>query len=444
MESSLPDLTYPARILITLCSCFGISFFLCSLLTPRTGLRRGAFFGLILLLVMGLSLVMLLLYAHYILKLAVLILGLVLLTGPLCRDDLRRRILAALFVPVLLMVAEGVMTALIVLVFRVSMPMIADDPSWIVPGLPFFLLVYGLVFGVPALAIRRRASAAAGLPMGRFLLLPLSQAVLLGGFLYACFVSGRAFGPRDGAVAAVMVAVSVAVDFAFLKIVDDLIRKNRLETQRDLERRHYAALAEQQRAVRALRHDIANHLSTARALAREDRDRAADYLDSLTERFRRASAADLCDNRVAAAVLSAKAARAEAEGTAFRADALLPEPVGLEDTDLMSVLSNLLDNALDAAREAPEPRVEVTLRRQAGVVALRVTNTIPPGTVPSFRGTRKADRTAHGLGLSIAEEICRAHGGSLTMTAGPGLVTADALLPEDAPHTAPEQDAKEA
>ena len=64
---------------------------------------------------------------------------------------------------------------------------------------------------------------------------------------------------------------------------------------------------------------------------------------------------------------AAESARAEAEGTAFRADALLPEPVGLEDTDLMSVLSNLLDNALDAAREAPRlspdnPRIKNNLR----------------------------------------------------------------------------------
>ena len=75
------------------------------------------------------------------------------------------------------------------------------------------------------------------------------------------------FGLTDFAADSVLLFVclgfSIAADIIFLHLVDDLIKKKRLEDQQELQKRHHASLLEQERAMRELRHDIANHIITS-------------------------------------------------------------------------------------------------------------------------------------------------------------------------------------
>lgn len=90
---------------------------------------------------------------------------------------------------------------------------------------------------------------------------------------------------------------------------------------------------------------------------------------------------------------------------------------------LRQLLQNLLTNAVKHNR--PEGEIECGLRLEGGNAVIRFANTVAPGAMPE-RG-RLFDRfyrgdTAHnrredgsGLGLSLAREISRAHGGQLLM-----------------------------
>ena len=96
------------------------------------------------------------------------------------------------------------------------------------------------------------------------------------------------------------------------------------------------------------------------------------------------------------------------------------------------LVANLVDNAI--RHNLPEGSVQVSTGAGAGGARIAVTNTgavIPPGEVerllqpfPRLAGDRIADRDGVGLGLSIADAIARAHGGTLTVQARPegGLV----------------------
>jgi signal transduction histidine kinase len=85
------------------------------------------------------------------------------------------------------------------------------------------------------------------------------------------------------------------------------------------------------------------------------------------------------------------------------------------------LLSNLLGNAL--AHGAPERPVRVLVAADEDSFEMSVANQgepIPPATVqhlfqPFFRGTRRPGQQGLGLGLYIASEIARAHGGTLTV-----------------------------
>jgi signal transduction histidine kinase len=101
-------------------------------------------------------------------------------------------------------------------------------------------------------------------------------------------------------------------------------------------------------------------------------------------------------------------------------------PVVRADRDqVVQVVTNLVQNALDAAARAPEPRVVVELKPlDADRIALSVRDN-GPGVAPEMRerlfepyATNKPEGT--GLGLAIVQRIVIEHGGEIQYAEAPG------------------------
>jgi signal transduction histidine kinase len=100
-------------------------------------------------------------------------------------------------------------------------------------------------------------------------------------------------------------------------------------------------------------------------------------------------------------------------------------PVYCDRARIGQLFSNLLGNALaHGARDKP---IRVRAGTAGGVFELSVSNAgeqIPPAAIPQLfkpfvRGTVTPSQQGLGLGLYIASEIARAHGGTLTATSSP-------------------------
>lgn len=116
-------------------------------------------------------------------------------------------------------------------------------------------------------------------------------------------------------------------------------------------------------------------------------------------------------------------ARIMAEASGIKLALALPERAQIcgDETRLMQIVSNLLDNAVKYNHAGGE--VRVTLEESAGAWSLKVGNTgagIAPEHQPHlferfFRAEHFAAVSGHGLGLSLARELARAHGGDLLL-----------------------------
>lgn len=110
-------------------------------------------------------------------------------------------------------------------------------------------------------------------------------------------------------------------------------------------------------------------------------------------------------------------------------------PVNCDRVRMGQVLSNLLGNAV--LHGTPGEPVEVRARSSNGEFRLSVTNAGPPIDsraarwifLPFRRGQADANRQGLGLGLYIASQVARAHGGTLTFTSGEGKVTFTLTMP---------------
>ncbi|MFG3103267.1 ATP-binding protein [Streptomyces sp. NPDC048182] len=201
------------------------------------------------------------------------------------------------------------------------------------------------------------------------------------------------------------------------------------------------------RALRSQAHEAANRLHTVVSLI--ELGRAEEAVEFATAELELAQA--LTDQVVAAvsepvlaALLLGKAAQANERGVELVVsdDSRLDDrllPASLPPRDLVTILGNLIDNAVDAAQSGVPPRVTVTARTEpAGPeLVLRVTDT-GAGVDPAHadlvfeRGwsTKPAGPDGRGLGLALVRQAVLRHGGTLTVAeASRGGASFEARLP---------------
>jgi len=199
-------------------------------------------------------------------------------------------------------------------------------------------------------------------------------------------------------------------------------------------------------ALRSQAHEAANRLHTVVSLI--ELGRAEEAVDFATAELELAQA--LTDQVVAAvsepvlaALLLGKTAQANERGVELVVspdsrmdDGLLPD--SLPARDLVTILGNLIDNAVDAAQGGVRPRVTVTaLTKDGSELILRVCDT-GPGVDPDhteelFRrgfSTKPSGPGGRGLGLALVSQAVSRHGGRLTVDSAPeGGASFEARLP---------------
>jgi sigma-B regulation protein RsbU (phosphoserine phosphatase) len=104
---------------------------------------------------------------------------------------------------------------------------------------------------------------------------------------------------------------------------------------------------------------------------------------------------------------------------------MIGEPVNCDQSRIGQLVSNLVGNAI--THGAPEAPVRITASTHDGIFELWIANAgdpIPEAAMgqlfqPFFRGKIRDSLQGLGLGLYIASEIAKAHGGTLTVNSSP-------------------------
>lgn len=137
---------------------------------------------------------------------------------------------------------------------------------------------------------------------------------------------------------------------------------------------------------------------------------------------------------VLAALLLGKAAEASERGVELvvTSDAEVSEnlPSGLDSRDLVTILGNLIDNAIDASAGSEPAKVSVTVRRASDELWVRVADSGPgldaAGSENAFRrgwSTKKGDPVVgRGLGLALVGQAVRRARGSIEVSNEGGAV----------------------
>lgn len=196
-------------------------------------------------------------------------------------------------------------------------------------------------------------------------------------------------------------------------------------------------------ALRAQDHEHANRLHTLLGLLElEMHEEAVEFVTEVVG-VHRATAEQVTEkvhDPLLAALLVGKATVAAERGVSLliAPGSLLPDRL-VEPRELVTVVGNLVDNALDAASGTADPHIEVALHAEGRTVVLRVTDS-GPGVPDDLRelifteGWSTKELPSHGrrgLGLALVRRLAERQGGSARVGTGPaGGAEFTVVLPE--------------
>jgi two-component system CitB family sensor kinase len=179
-------------------------------------------------------------------------------------------------------------------------------------------------------------------------------------------------------------------------------------------------------ALRAQAHEFANRLHTIAGLVQMGRSEEAMKLIAQTSGVHQELTESLLErvgDPVLGALLLAKAAMASERGVELRvSDDTEMTTSSLDGEDLITILGNLIDNALDAAAHSTGERwVSVSVTEQDGEIVMRVHDSgagIAPGLdgqifQEGFSTKTGPERKRRGFGLALVRQVVIRNGGTV-------------------------------
>lgn len=182
-----------------------------------------------------------------------------------------------------------------------------------------------------------------------------------------------------------------------------------------------------------VRHEIRNHMAYIRFLvSQEEYDKLFDYTNSVLGEAEVLFRTVASGNDVVDAVMNHEIQKAAKAGITIQPTIIAPPSLPFSEKDFCSVLSNLLDNAIEATQQSGEkdPVIEISIQPRQDYLFLRVTNPVNEKT--RRRGvslrTTKENAAFHGYGTKIVRRIVESYEGTVNYDIRDGRFVADVMM----------------
>lgn len=180
-----------------------------------------------------------------------------------------------------------------------------------------------------------------------------------------------------------------------------------IQQQTALQEQYVEEARQRYEQTRAFRHDIKNHLAVIKGMIEKNGfTRAEEYLNEMERATASLSFPFYTNNPVLDILLESKLGPAMSDGVSVGCTLQVPHPCHISDMDLCIVLSNALDNAIRACKNAADcsmKYIQISSQLQGSFFMLEVKNGYDPA------GETKGGT---GLGLLNIQTIAQKYNGS--------------------------------
>ncbi|MGI6778796.1 MAG: sensor histidine kinase [Acetivibrionales bacterium] len=190
--------------------------------------------------------------------------------------------------------------------------------------------------------------------------------------------------------------------------------RNILDTQLRQAQTELTSLRQMQQNAAAYRHDMRHHFALLQGLASEGRiDEIKEYLHTAQSDIDAITPMRFCENETINLILSPFASKAKQSGILLTVEAKLTGSLPFSDTELCSLLSNALENAIHACEniiDSNERCVKLRMYSKNNKLCIDIRNNYQ--TEPVFhQGLPLSRKYGHGFGTKSMAHIVEKHSG---------------------------------
>lgn len=217
-------------------------------------------------------------------------------------------------------------------------------------------------------------------------------------------------------VSSITVLLSIILTYAFYgkttRELDELYKAQKEAERVNADIAYYAILDKQNDKLKTFIHDEKNHLSVIKSLA--DNEEINEYVDKIYGEIAHYSMFGNTKNKMLDLMINKYQYICEAENIELYVSIKTANLLFIESPDLISLLGNLLDNAVEAAKSSVDRKIDLSINRVNGLDILTCTNscdTAPQATGKNLK-TTKNDDGFHGLGIRSIKSVIKKYKGN--------------------------------
>lgn len=184
-----------------------------------------------------------------------------------------------------------------------------------------------------------------------------------------------------------------------LKNTKELYELKTIQHQEEQDKKYFEIIEQSNKDMRIFSHDIKNHLTQIRNL--ENIEAVQSYIDSIYPNIEKFSFTGISKNKMLDLIISKYVTLCEKKNIKFSVDVKTANLAYVSDSDLSTLMNNLLDNAVEAAERADERFIQVYIFSKGNMhdgLVIKNSCFVPPETENGELKTTKQNKKTHGVG----------------------------------------------
>lgn len=190
-------------------------------------------------------------------------------------------------------------------------------------------------------------------------------------------------------------------------------------------------ITQTQKKIRRLRHDMVHHIMQLYSMASLNKNaEMLEYLDKMEQAMINPREHVSSGNKDIDGILNFMLEKAVSILKKVDVQVKIPEDLHTCSFELAVILGNIIDNAIEAARQTEVKWLSLQITADKGILFIRVSNSYC-GCIKTSGNkllTSKEDKENHGLGLDSVKDMIKKYNGDMKITCDKNIFTVDILL----------------
>lgn len=206
--------------------------------------------------------------------------------------------------------------------------------------------------------------------------------------------------------------------YQMLLVYENRRKQEHIEQQMRLYENQFQVMQQSEYKVHALRHDMKHHIQNIYIMTHKNQNQdVLKYLEQMQDSLENPKEHIATGNGDMDVILNYMLEKAEQAGIKVEQKVKVPKKIEVESYELNVILSNLLENAIEAAKDTVEKQLKLNIVVEKGMFVVYISNTYS-GKIAAAGEKILSTKGGldHGYGLKNVENIVKLHQGRMKVT----------------------------